>query len=92
MDHEKRLRSRSLFNRRDAFSRIPRGLSAGSLIEQAGLKGTQIGGAEISDRHANFIVAEEGTSSADVLALIEHARTKVAEQFGVDLELEIEIW
>ena len=70
----------------------PRGLSAGSLIEQAGLKGTRIGDAEISDRHANFIVAHEGAKSDDVLRLIDLARSKVSEQFGVDLELEIEIW
>jgi len=70
----------------------PRGLSAGALIEQAGLKGTRIGNAEISDRHANFIVTHESASSEDVLRLIDLARSKVAEQFGVDLELEIKIW
>jgi UDP-N-acetylmuramate dehydrogenase len=70
----------------------PRGLSAGALIEQAGLKGTRIGGAEISDRHANFIVSQEGATSAEVLTLIDLIRSKVAEQFGVHLELEIKIW
>lgn len=70
----------------------PRGLSAGALIEQAGLKGTRIGGAEISDRHANFVVTHEGATSDDVLRLIDLARSKVSEQFGVDLEPEIEIW
>lgn len=70
----------------------PRGLSAGDLIDQAGLKGTRIGEAEISDRHANFIVTQSGAKSADVEQLIELARSKVAEQFGVDLELELEIW
>ena len=70
----------------------PRGLSAGALIEQAGLKGTRIGNAEISDRHANFIVTHPGAGSDDVLRLIDLARSKVAEQFGVDLELEINIW
>jgi len=70
----------------------PRGMSAGALIEQSGLKGTRIGGAEISDRHANFIVTEPSATAAEVLQLIDLARSKVAEQFGVDLELEIEIW
>jgi UDP-N-acetylmuramate dehydrogenase len=70
----------------------PRGLSAGALIEQAGMKGTRVGGAEISDRHANFIVTHEGARSEDVLRLIDLARSKVAEQFGVDLESEIKIW
>jgi len=70
----------------------PRGLSAGSLIEQAGLKGIRVGQAEISDRHANFIVTHPNAKSDDVLRLIDLARSKVAEQFGVDLELEIKIW
>ena len=70
----------------------PRGMSAGLLIDQAGLRGTRIGGAEISDRHANFVVAHPGASSHDVQRLIDLARSKVAEQFGVDLELEIEVW
>lgn len=70
----------------------PRGISAGMLIDQSGLKGTKIGGAEVSDRHANFIITESGASSDDVLRLIELIQTKVAERQGVDLELEIEIW
>jgi UDP-N-acetylmuramate dehydrogenase len=70
----------------------PRGMSAGMLIDQAGLKGARIGGAEVSDRHANFIVAEPGTSAQDVLRLIELMRSRVADRVGVDLELEIEVW
>jgi UDP-N-acetylmuramate dehydrogenase len=70
----------------------PRGLSAGSLIEQAGLKGIRVGQAEISDRHANFIVTHPDAKSDDVMRLIDLARSKVSEQFGVDLELEIKIW
>lgn len=70
----------------------PRGMSAGWLIDQAGLKGTRIGEAEISERHANFIVTNKGASSQDVLRLIELARSRVTEQFGVDLELEVQIW
>ena len=72
--------------------RNPRGLTAGDLIEQAGLKGTRSGNAEISDRHANFIVTEEGSKAADVLNLIDIAKSRVAEEFGVELELEIQIW
>lgn len=70
----------------------PRGLSAGALIEQAGLKGMKIGQCEVSDRHGNFIVTEPGARSADVLKLIDLMRTKVSEAHGVDLELEIQIW
>lgn len=70
----------------------PRGLSAGALIEQAGLKGTKIGRASISDRHANFIVTEDGATYEDIHRLIELAKSRVTEQFGVELELEIQIW
>ena len=55
----------------------PRGLSAGALIEQAGLKGTKVGQAEISDRHANFIVTGEGARTSDALEIIERVREKV---------------
>jgi UDP-N-acetylmuramate dehydrogenase len=70
----------------------PRGISAGMLIDQAGLKGTRIGGAEVSDRHANFVVVDRDATSHDVLQLIDTMRSRVAEQLGVELELEIEIW
>ena len=70
----------------------PRGMSAGMLIDQAGLKGTRIGGAEVNDRHANFIVAEPGAASHDVLRLIELVRSRVADRIGIDLELEIQVW
>jgi UDP-N-acetylmuramate dehydrogenase len=70
----------------------PRGMSAGMLIEQAGLKNTRIGGAEVSERHANFIIADEGATSADVLKLIDHVRETVLERLGIELEREIEIW
>lgn len=70
----------------------PRGMSAGMLIDQAGLKGTRIGGAEVNDRHANFIVAEPGATSQDVLRLIELVRSRVADRIGIELELEIQVW
>jgi UDP-N-acetylmuramate dehydrogenase len=70
----------------------PRGLSAGALIDRAGLKGKQIGGAQVSEKHANFIVAQPHCASADVLKLINLVRQTVKEQFDIDLELELEIW
>ncbi|MCA9063988.1 MAG: UDP-N-acetylmuramate dehydrogenase [Planctomycetaceae bacterium] len=72
--------------------RNPRGLSAGALIEQSGLKGVSVGKARISDRHANFIVTEDGATSDDVLQLMERVQGAVAEKFAVDLEPEIRIW
>jgi len=70
----------------------PRGLSAAALIDQAGLKGHRLGGAEVSQRHANFIVAHKEATARDVLKLIDVVRSTVAERSGVELELEIEIW
>lgn len=72
--------------------RNPRGLSAGSLIEQCGLKGLSVGNARISERHANFIVTESGATSKDVEQLISRIQKAVAEKFAVDLELEIKVW
>jgi UDP-N-acetylmuramate dehydrogenase len=70
----------------------PRGMSAGMLIDQAGLKGTRVGDVEVSQRHANFIVAGDNATSQDVLRLIDMIRSRVAERLGVELETELEIW
>ncbi|MBM4070694.1 MAG: UDP-N-acetylmuramate dehydrogenase [Planctomycetes bacterium] len=70
----------------------PRGLSAAALIEQAGLVGTRVGGAVVSDRDANFIIAEPNASVRDILRLIDLVRARVQERFQVELELEISIW
>jgi UDP-N-acetylmuramate dehydrogenase len=61
----------------------------GRIIEEAGLKGTRIGNAEVSQRHANFIVNRGGASSGDVLALISHIRRTVMAGIGFDLECEV---
>jgi UDP-N-acetylmuramate dehydrogenase len=70
----------------------PPGASAGALIDRAGLKGLQVGGAVVSEKHANFIVANEGCTSRDVLRLIESVRQRVREHADVELQPEIEIW
>ena len=70
----------------------PPGAAAGALIDRAGLKGHQIGGAVVSEKHANFIVAKDGCASRDVMKLIEVIRKRVLEQFDVELELELEVW
>lgn len=70
----------------------PRGQSAGQLIDRAGLKGTRIGGAEISDRHANFVVTTPDAKAADVLRLIDLIRGRVQETSDVELELEVRVW
>ena len=70
----------------------PRGVSAGALIDRAGLKGLQIGAAAVSEKHANFIIANKDCKSRDVVRLIESIKERVKEQFGVELEPEVEIW
>jgi UDP-N-acetylmuramate dehydrogenase len=69
----------------------PPGDFAGRLIEAAGLKGTRIGNAEISPVHANFFINHGETRASDVRALLELAQKTVADKFGVELELEIEM-
>ncbi|MDO4558676.1 MAG: UDP-N-acetylmuramate dehydrogenase [Planctomycetia bacterium] len=66
--------------------------SAATLIAQAGLKGTGIGGAKISERHAGFIETEAEATFSDVSRLIDLVRNQVRLRCGVELELEIEIW
>src|SRR5213075_2718531 len=70
----------------------PRGLSAGALIDQAGLKGMRVGGAEVSAKHANFIVAHPGCRAQDIHKLVKIIREKVYEKHDVHLESEVQIW
>ena len=69
----------------------PAGDYAGRLIEAAGLKGTRIGGVEISSVHANFFINNDQATASDIWKLIQLARTRVQEKFGVSLELEVEL-
>ncbi len=70
--------------------RNPPGDAAGRLIdEECGLRGARVGGAVVSEKHANFIQADDGATAADVRALIEHVREAVAARTGVDLEVEV---
>ncbi|MFH1392436.1 MAG: FAD-binding protein [bacterium] len=69
----------------------PKGQSAGRLIDQAGLKGTRIGGAQISKKHANFILNLKNAQAKDIIALIKLAKKAVKKKFNIDLELEINL-
>lgn len=69
----------------------PQGHFAGALIEQAGLKGKRIGGAEVSTLHAGFIINAGGATSEDVYALIKLVQEEVLKQNGVKLELEVRV-
>ena len=69
----------------------PEGHFAGQLIEQAGLKGTSVGGAQVSEKHAGFLINRGGATCEDMLRLIELVQQRVREQFGVELECEVRI-
>jgi UDP-N-acetylmuramate dehydrogenase len=71
--------------------RNPPGEFAGGIIDRLGLKGLSRGGAQISSRHANFIVNAGGASATDVLALIREVRRRVVEATGIHLDLEIRV-
>ncbi len=70
----------------------PKGFSAAALIEQAGLARQRVGGAEVSERNANYVVANPGTTARDVLRLMDLLRSKVRERTGIELEPEIVVW
>lgn len=69
----------------------PKGDFAARLIQECGLKGTTIGGAQISELHANFIINRGQATAADVMALIHVARQAVFEKFAIELELEVKL-
>lgn len=69
--------------------RNPEGDSAGRLVDASGLKGHRVGGARVSEKHANFITVERGATAADVAAVIHDVRRVVAERHGVVLETEV---
>jgi UDP-N-acetylmuramate dehydrogenase len=70
----------------------PRGLSAGALIDRAGLKSKRVGGAYVSPKHANFILVDPPATASDVLKLINIIRETVYKKHEVYLELELEVW
>ena len=71
--------------------RNPPNLYAGELIEKCNLKQTNINGAEVSEKHANFIINKDGASGNDIIKLIELVKKEVKNKYGVDLILEQEI-
>jgi len=70
----------------------PPGQTAAALIDRAGLTKMRIGGAELSERNSNYVVAHPGTTSADILQLVDHVRTRVKERTGATLERELHVW
>ena len=73
-----------------AFKR-PAGQFAGRLIEECGLKGCRVGGAQVSEKHAGFIINRGGATCSDVLRLMEQVQEKILREFGVELMPEVRI-
>lgn len=69
----------------------PEGTTSGKLLDQAGLKGTRVGNAVVSEKHANYIVNLGGATAADVLRLTEIMRERVLQVFGIELHLEVQV-
>jgi UDP-N-acetylmuramate dehydrogenase len=69
----------------------PKGMPAGKIIDEAGLKGARIGGAQVSEMHGNFIVNLGSATARDIIGLIEHVQQKVLETKGIALEPEVKI-
>ena len=88
-----RRREKQPLNRPSAGSTFkrPEGHFAGALIEQSGLKGYRVGGAQVSEKHAGFIVNAGGATAKDILTLIEIVQDEVLARFGVHLETEVRI-
>lgn len=72
--------------------RNPAGATAHAVIDRAGLAKLRIGGAELSERNSNYVVANPGTTSADILQLIARVRDTVKEKLGIALEQELHVW
>jgi UDP-N-acetylmuramate dehydrogenase len=70
----------------------PRGYTASALIEKSGLSKTRIGAAEVSERNGNYLVAHPGTTSNDVLQLLDQVQKRVREACGVTMERELIVW
>ena len=70
----------------------PEGHFAGALIQEAGCQGLRVGGAQVSEKHAGFVVNTGDATAADVLALIAEVQRRVRQTTGVELEPEVRLW
>ncbi len=70
----------------------PPGLSTGKMIDELGLKGARVGGAVVSERHANFLVNRHGATASDIFNLMDLIRERVLKAYGVELEEEVIVW
>ena len=89
---EKRKTSQPLeFPSAGSFFKRPEGYFAGKLIMDAGLRGFQVGGAAVSEKHCGFVINKEKATASDVYRLIQEVQQEVYRQFGVELETEVKM-
>lgn len=88
----KRARQPTRDRRTACLFKDPPGITAGEVIEQAGLKGVTVHGAGLYDRDLNFVLASSGATSKDILQLMDMVRDKVAQKMGIELERALEVW
>ena len=72
-----------------SFFKRPEGYFAGKLIQDAGLRGFQVGGAQVSEKHCGFVINKDHATAADIVELMNKVAEKVREDFGVQLEPEV---
>ena len=88
---ERRMESQPLeYPSAGSVFRNPEGMFAGKLIEDLGLKGFQIGGAKVSEKHANFIINYDHATSSDIKSLIEYVKERVKQEYHIELKVEQE--
>ncbi len=88
---ENRTKSQPHYRSAGCMFKNPEGYSAGQLVDECDLKGLQVGGARVSDKHGNFIINSGNASAADVINLMEKVRSLVDKQRGIKLQTEVQI-
>ena len=91
--NEKRRRSQPVKEKSaGCIFKNPPGLSTGRIIDELGMKGERVGGAVISERHANFIVNRDGATASDIFQLMDRIRERIYKSHGIELEEEVIVW
>ena len=88
---KQRIKSQPHYRSAGCMFKNPDGSSAGQLVDECNLKGLQVGGARVSEKHGNFIINSGNASAADVIDLMEKVKSRVSELKGVKLQTEVQI-
>ena len=88
---ERRTESQPHYRSAGCMFKNPEGYSAGKLVDECALKGLQMGGARVSEKHGNFIINDGNASAVDVIDLMDKVKSVVHEKKGVNLQTEVQI-